>query len=173
MRYFVECPSVFFFSRGTIALQRCVGFCHTTMWTSHMGIRTYPPLSLPQPPAILSRWVVPERWAELPVIQQLPTSDLFHTCLMFFIMITRVLGSGRKSSEVKCHFPYAVSTVQTITVHCDHWRWPSSPSWSSICQVSPAGSDLLTSLFHNVLLGRQPLFTAHTQGCVITFSSFR
>ena len=55
-------PSTFsFFHWRIIALQHCVGFCHTPTWISHIYIRLLPPII---PPLLL----VKEHWTEFPVL---------------------------------------------------------------------------------------------------------
>ena len=71
---------LFTFSWGIIALQGCVGFCHTSTWIS-----TYAPswTSLPPPthPIALGCHRAPD-WAHC-IIQQVPTGYLFNICNIY------------------------------------------------------------------------------------------
>ena len=67
--------NLFIFNWGIIALQYCVGFCHTSAWSSHRY--TYVPCLLSSPPTPFhsSRWQ--HKVCAPCIIQQIPTTTYF------------------------------------------------------------------------------------------------
>ena len=88
--YHVEIFRFFFFIMFTfnwrkIALQRCAGFCSTTMGISHNYTYICPLLSLSSLPLILPLFVVTEHYAGLPVLYSSFLRYLTSSkCLFFF-----------------------------------------------------------------------------------------
>ena len=93
---------LFIFNWRIVALQCCVGFCHTATWSSHKYTYICSFLSLPLTPAPISPlWVITELgWAPC-IIRQLPTNCLFYTWQSIHVKATLSIRPTHS-------FPYCV-----------------------------------------------------------------
>ena len=145
-QFFFSIKKIYFFNWRIIALQCCVGFCHTTRWISHRY--TYIPslLSLsPTPPTPphstpLGCHRAPG-WVAC-FIQQLPVSYLFYTlqCLCFSaaLSIPPTLSFWAEFSWVVLPACVCVCVCVCMYVHSimsDSGLWPTSSSVQEIFQV--------------------------------------
>ena len=96
--------SLFIFSWRIVALQCCVGFCHTSTWISHRY--TYIPslLSLSSTPSQPSRLSQSTGLSSLCCIQQLPCSCVWHMVIHIFQCYSLKMSHPLKHSFLFAEF---------------------------------------------------------------------
>ena len=88
----------------------------------------------------------------LTVFWILSAIPLLECVWFFFFLIIRlnIKVLARKITEIKTSL--IISRVYTINMVYDYWRWPWSPVWSRVCQLSPCTASPCSFILYSLLL---------------------
>ena len=136
----------FFFNWRIIALQCCVGFCHTIAWIIHKYTYITSLLGLPPSPAIPPLQLVSLHWFELPVLCNVPLALCFTEGSTYVLMLHSQFIPPSPSPTVSTNLFSMSASLFLPCPYAHQSHFPRFHVYALIYNICFSLSDLLHSV---------------------------